>query len=144
MLKKILPALAIVFSVLLDTAVLPVFLYGRYLIPVSLILVILIGIQLGRMNGMLYGMIAGLLLDISTGTLGLKLANSGTGTKLPLISVEGTLESSAIFAARSLLSPDMSSYPPDNLRTHTGCNIPSCLMDSESSRSASLSNILLG
>lgn len=73
MLKRILPALAIVLSVLLDTAVLPVFLYGRYLIPVSLVMVILIGIQLGRMNGMLYGMIAGLLLDISAGTLGLKL-----------------------------------------------------------------------
>lgn len=73
MLKRILPPLAVVLSVILDTAVLPVFLYGRYLLPVSLILVILIGIQLGRMNGMLYGMIAGLLLDISAGTLGLKL-----------------------------------------------------------------------
>lgn len=74
MLKRILPPLAIVLSVILDTAVFPVFLYGRYLLPLSLILVILIGIQLGRMNGMLYGMIAGLLLDISAGTLGLKLA----------------------------------------------------------------------
>lgn len=74
MLKRILPPLAIVLSVLLDTAVLPVFLYGRYLVPLSLVLVILIGIQLGRMYGMLYGMIAGLLLDISAGTLGLKLA----------------------------------------------------------------------
>lgn len=73
MLKRILPPLSILLSVLLDTAVLPVFLYGRYLVPVSLILVILIGIQLGRMRGMLYGMIAGLLLDISAGTLGLKL-----------------------------------------------------------------------
>jgi len=74
LLKKILPPLAIVLSVLLDTAVLPVFIYGRYLIPLSLVLVILIGIQLGRMYGMLYGLIAGLLLDISSGTLGLKLA----------------------------------------------------------------------
>ena len=73
MLKKLLPPLAILLSVLLDTAVIPVFYYGRYLIPSSMIVVILIGIQLGRMNGMLYGLIAGLLLDISAGSLGMKL-----------------------------------------------------------------------
>lgn len=73
MLKKLLPPLTIVLSVLLDTAVIPVFYYGRYLIPLSMIVVILIGIQLGRMSGMLYGLIAGLLLDISAGSLGMKL-----------------------------------------------------------------------
>ena len=73
MLKKIAPPLFVLLSVLLDTSVLPVFYYGRFSIPLSLIVVILIGIQLGRMSGMLYGLIAGLLLDISTGTLGVKL-----------------------------------------------------------------------
>ena len=73
MLKRLAPFLTILFSVLLDTAVLPVFYYGRYLIPLSLVIVILIGIQLGRMSGMLYGMIAGLLLDITAGSLGMKL-----------------------------------------------------------------------
>ena len=73
MLKRILPPLLILLTVLLDTAVIPIFYAGRFLIPLSLILVILIGIQLGRTMGMLYGMIAGLLLDISTGYLGMKL-----------------------------------------------------------------------
>lgn len=73
MLKKLAPALTLLFSVLLDTAVLPAFYYGRFLVPLSLVVVILCGIQLGRTRGMLYGMIAGLLLDISAGTLGMKL-----------------------------------------------------------------------
>lgn len=72
MLKRLAPPLAVLLSVLLDTAVLPVFYYGRYLIPLSLIVVIAIGIQLGRINGMFFGMLAGLLLDISAGTLGMK------------------------------------------------------------------------
>lgn len=71
--KRLVPILLILLSVLLDTAVLPVFLYGRYLIPISMVSVILIGIQRGRMSGMLYGLIAGLLLDVSAGTLGMKL-----------------------------------------------------------------------
>lgn len=71
--KRLVPILLTLLSVLLDTAVLPVFLYGRYLIPISLAAVILIGIQRGRMSGMLYGLIAGLLLDVSAGTLGMKL-----------------------------------------------------------------------
>ncbi len=73
MLKRIAPALTVLLSVLLDTAILPVFYYGRFLVPLSLVVVILIGIQRGRTYGMLYGMIAGLLLDVSTGSLGLKL-----------------------------------------------------------------------
>lgn len=73
MLKKLAPALTLALSVLLDTAILPTFYYGRFLVPLSLVVVILCGIQLGRMRGMLYGMIAGLLLDISAGTLGMKL-----------------------------------------------------------------------
>ena len=73
MLKRLAPIISVLFCVLLDTAVIPVIYNGIFLIPLSLIAVIAIGIQLGRMSGMLYGMISGLLLDISAGSLGLKL-----------------------------------------------------------------------
>jgi len=73
LLKKLAPLLAVICSLLWDTAILPAFYCGRYSLPLSLVVVIVIGIQLGRMNGMLYGMIAGLLLDITAGTLGMKL-----------------------------------------------------------------------
>ena len=73
MLRRLTPALAVLITILLDTAVIPVFYYGRYLVPLTLVVVILTGIQLGRTQGMLYGMIAGLLLDVSAGTLGMKL-----------------------------------------------------------------------
>ena len=73
MLRKLAPIFTVLLSILLDTAVLPVFYYGRFLVPLSLVAVILCGVQLGRTSGMLYGMIAGLLLDVSAGTLGMKL-----------------------------------------------------------------------
>lgn len=72
MLKKLAPPLAVLLSLLLDTAIIPVFYYGQYLIPLTLITVISIGVLMGRMNGMLYGMISGLLLDVTAGTLGMK------------------------------------------------------------------------
>ncbi|MBQ8506635.1 MAG: ECF transporter S component [Clostridia bacterium] len=72
MLRRLAPLLTTLLTVLLDTAVIPVFYTGRFLVPLSLVVVILIGIQLGRTSGMLYGMIAGLLLDISTGSIGMK------------------------------------------------------------------------
>lgn len=73
MLKRLAPIITILICVLLDTAIIPVFYNGIFLIPLSLIAVIAIAILLGRMSGMLYGLISGLLLDISTGSLGLKL-----------------------------------------------------------------------
>ena len=73
MLKRFAPLLTVLLSVLLDTAVIPVFYYGRFLLPLSLLVVVLIGIQLGRTYGLLYGTIAGLLLDVTAGTLGMKL-----------------------------------------------------------------------
>lgn len=73
MLKRIMPPLLLVLSVLLDTAAIPLFYAGRFLIPLSLVMVILIGIQLGRVRGMVFGLIGGLLLDISAGTTGMKL-----------------------------------------------------------------------
>jgi len=72
LLKRLAPILTTLLSVLLDTAVIPVIYAGRFQIPLSLIVVILIGIQLGRVSGLLYGTIAGLLLDISAGSLGMK------------------------------------------------------------------------
>lgn len=72
MLRKLTPLLTTLLTVLLDSAVIPIFYSGRFCVPLSLIAVILIGIQLGRVTGLLYGSIAGLLLDISTGTVGMK------------------------------------------------------------------------
>ena len=46
MLKRIAPPVMILLAILLDTAVIPIFYAGRFLIPLTLILVILIGIQL--------------------------------------------------------------------------------------------------
>jgi len=71
--KRLTPIFTVLLSVLLDTAVIPVLYNGVFQIPLSLIAIIAIGIQLGRMRGMLYGMIAGLLMDICTGNMGLKL-----------------------------------------------------------------------
>ena len=73
MFKRLAPIISVLVCVLLDTAVIPVFYNGIFLVPLTLVTVIAIGIQLGRMSGMLYGMISGLLLDISSGSLGLKL-----------------------------------------------------------------------
>ena len=73
MLRRIAPVFAVILTFLLDTAILPVFYYGRYLVPLTLVVIIVTGIQLGRIRGMLYGMIAGVLLDVTAGTLGMKL-----------------------------------------------------------------------
>lgn len=73
MLKRLLPLLLLLLCILLDTAVIPIFYAGQYLLSLSLILVMLYGIQLGRLSGTFYGLIGGLLLDISTGTVGMKL-----------------------------------------------------------------------
>lgn len=74
MIRRILPFVLILFSVVLDTAVLPVAFGGLYAVPATVIVVFLIGMLLGRMRGLLYGTFGGLLLDITTGTLGLMMA----------------------------------------------------------------------
>lgn len=74
MLKEIKPTLTVLIAVLFDSAILPVFYTGKFVIMLSLIVIIMIAIMRGRIRGMVYGMIAGLLLDISAGTLGMKLA----------------------------------------------------------------------
>ena len=73
MLRRLSPLFAVLVAFLLDTAVIPVFYYGQFLVPLTLVVVIEIGIQRGRMPGMFYGLVAGVLLDVSAGTLGLKL-----------------------------------------------------------------------
>ena len=73
MLKKLAPFFAVLLSVLLDTSIIHVFYHGVYLIPLSLIMVLLISALCGRTQGVLCGMIAGLIMDVTTGSLGLKL-----------------------------------------------------------------------
>ena len=68
MFRAILPPLLVAFMFLLDTAVIPVF-CTHWLMPVfALITVHALGILLGRTRGALYGMICGLLVDISIST----------------------------------------------------------------------------
>ena len=71
MLRRLAPILIILFSVILDTTVLPVVYGGVYTVPLTAVAVFLIGMLMGRMSGLLYGTIGGLLIDITTGTLGM-------------------------------------------------------------------------
>lgn len=65
--RRLLPVILLLVSVLLDLAVLPVLLDSRYLPMMTLITAIELGLLLGRTRGSLYGMIGGLLIDILTG-----------------------------------------------------------------------------
>ena len=71
MFRKILPLLTIFLAMLLDTAIIPVFYHGTYIIPLTLATTLCIGLLKGQLWGLLYGMIGGLLIDITTGTLGI-------------------------------------------------------------------------
>ena len=71
MLRRFAPALMILATVLLDTTVLPIVYSGVYALPLTMVAVLLIGMLMGRMRGLLYGTIGGLLIDITSGTLGL-------------------------------------------------------------------------
>lgn len=55
---------------LLDTAVLPVFYHGVYTVPLTIVVVMCIGLIEGRLMGLLLGMIGGLFIDVTTGILG--------------------------------------------------------------------------
>ena len=72
MFKRIAPILSVLIALILDTAVIPQLYGGIFAIALSLPVVIGIGILLGRARGMLYGLISGMLIDISAGTLGMK------------------------------------------------------------------------
>lgn len=73
MLRRLAPYLLLLAAFLMDTALLPVLYYGRYLVPLTLVVVILTGIQLGRVQGIISGLISGFLLDVTAGSLGIKL-----------------------------------------------------------------------
>ena len=70
LLRRLAPALLILATVILDTTVLPIVYSGVYAIPLTVVAVFLIGMLMGRMRGLLYGTIGGLLIDITSGTLG--------------------------------------------------------------------------
>ncbi len=65
--RRFLPLILLIVSVLLDLTVLPVLIRSRYLPMMTLITAIEFGLLLGRTRGSLYGMIGGLLIDILTG-----------------------------------------------------------------------------
>ena len=70
MLRRLTPFFITLAAVLFDTAILPVLYHGTYAVPVTVVVALCIGLLLGRMRGMLFGMVGGLLIDISSGTLG--------------------------------------------------------------------------
>lgn len=63
--------LMILACVTLDTTVIPVVYGGVYTVQLTVVAVFLIGMLMRRMSGLLYGTIGGLLIDITTGTLGM-------------------------------------------------------------------------
>ena len=65
--RRFLPLILIIVSVLVDMAVFPVLIHSQYLPMLTLITTIEMGLLLGRTRGSLYGMIGGLLIDILTG-----------------------------------------------------------------------------
>ncbi len=73
MLRRLTPTLLILACFILDTTVLPVAYGGIYTVPLTAVAVLLIGMLLGRMRGLLYGTIGGLLIDITSGTLGMMM-----------------------------------------------------------------------
>ena len=70
MFRRFSPILLILACFLLDTAVMPIVYGGVYTVPLTVVAVFGIGMVLGRMSGLLFGTLGGLLMDITTGTLG--------------------------------------------------------------------------
>ena len=71
MFRRFYPALLVLACFLLDTTVIPALVRGVYIIPLTIVAVFSIGMLLGRMRGLLYGTLGGLLMDITSGTLGM-------------------------------------------------------------------------
>lgn len=71
MLRRLAPALMVLVTVILDTTILPIVYSGVYAVPLTMVAVLLIGMLMGRMRGLLYGTVGGLLIDITSGTVGL-------------------------------------------------------------------------
>ena len=68
MIRKLLPPVLVVIAILLDFTVIPEFLQSAYLPLLTLVLVHALGLTLGRSRGALFGLIAGILVDISVST----------------------------------------------------------------------------
>lgn len=71
MFKRFLPGLLVLVCFLLDSTVIAEFLSSVFIVPLTVVAVFSIGMILGRMRGLLYGTMGGLLMDITTGTLGM-------------------------------------------------------------------------
>ena len=70
MFRRLAPFLLILVCILMDTTVMPIVYGGVYTVPLTIVAVFCIGMVLGRMSGLLFGTLGGLLTDITTGTLG--------------------------------------------------------------------------
>lgn len=70
MLRRLAPIILTLVCFLLDTTIMPIVYGGVYTVPLTIIAVFIIGMVLGRMSGLLFGTLGGLLMDITTGTLG--------------------------------------------------------------------------
>jgi len=68
--RRLSPILLILVCFLLDTTIMPIVYGGVYTVPLTIIAVFGIGMIQGRMSGLLFGTLGGLLMDITTGTLG--------------------------------------------------------------------------
>ena len=71
MFRRVLPTLLCLAVFLIDTTIVPMVVAGPYAVPLSAVLILCIGMTVGRMRGLLYGTLTGLLIDITSGTLGM-------------------------------------------------------------------------
>ena len=71
MFRRFYPALLVLVCFVLDTTIIPAIVRGAYVVPLTIVAIFSIGMVLGRMRGLLYGTFGGLLLDITSGTLGM-------------------------------------------------------------------------
>ena len=67
MLRRLLPYLLMVFLVIIDISVVPVYTSSIFVIPLALVFAMCTGQLLGRLHGLLCGMVGGLLVDILAG-----------------------------------------------------------------------------
>jgi rod shape-determining protein MreD len=67
-LRRILPIILVLLMLMADCTVLPMLIAGDLVPLLTLVTVHCLGLLLGRSSGALYGLIAGLLLDISVST----------------------------------------------------------------------------
>ena len=61
--RRIWPAVLTLLSLMVDTSVIPFLVSSPYIVSLTFITVLVMGVHLDRMHGMLYGLIAGLLQD---------------------------------------------------------------------------------